>query len=145
MNGHQNEAFSYLTGALKGSRKVNGVGADYAHKKQKVVYGYSVSEISLVVHGKVEKFRHDFAKINKYFVSQYFCLLKIYPTRWQRLSESTKVFLFSCLMMSQKDIHPIGFQRNGCCRVRVWAGRTVCRRAEWDWLVLRWRCQNPFC
>ena len=32
MNGHQNEAFSCLTGALKSPRKVNGYGADYAPK-----------------------------------------------------------------------------------------------------------------
>ena len=30
MNGHQNEAFSCLTGALNDLRKVNGYGADYA-------------------------------------------------------------------------------------------------------------------
>ena len=30
MNGHQNEAFSCLIGALNSSRKVNGYGADYA-------------------------------------------------------------------------------------------------------------------
>ncbi len=31
MNGHQKEAFSYLIGALKSPRKVNGYGADYAY------------------------------------------------------------------------------------------------------------------
>ena len=30
MNGHQNEAFSCLIGALNSPRKVNGYGADYA-------------------------------------------------------------------------------------------------------------------
>ena len=30
MNGHQNEAFSCLIGALNNPRKVNGYGADYA-------------------------------------------------------------------------------------------------------------------
>ncbi len=29
MNGHQNDAFSCLTGALNSPRKVNGYGADY--------------------------------------------------------------------------------------------------------------------
>ena len=32
MNGHQNEAFSCLIGALNSSQKVNGYGADYAGK-----------------------------------------------------------------------------------------------------------------
>ena len=32
MNGHQNEAFSCLIGALNSPRKVNGYGADYALK-----------------------------------------------------------------------------------------------------------------
>ncbi len=35
MNGHQNEAFSCLIGALNNPRKVNGYGADYAASKTK--------------------------------------------------------------------------------------------------------------
>ncbi|MCR4809180.1 MAG: hypothetical protein K5896_04895, partial [Prevotella sp.] len=42
MNGHQNEAFSCLIGALNNPRKVNGYGADYA--KNSLIYGQAVTK-----------------------------------------------------------------------------------------------------
>ena len=48
MNGHQNEAFSCLTGALKSPRKVNGYGADYAYKVDGERIAYLVASAAII-------------------------------------------------------------------------------------------------
>lgn len=84
MNGHQNEAFSCLIGALNSPRKVNGYGADYA-AGAKVQHFFEISKF------------YKALVINYLDVWHTFCCFGV----WE---EKCSIFMFQVLFLVWSDL-----------------------------------------